>query len=683
MLKINTLDKLKSIPIWLWVGFFIISIIGIFIFGLNQEYLNKYWVHLLTYNIIISLVAGFHIFQNIQKLHQQKQQNIVGSKFTLSVVKIIPILTLIPILSFYAFSFQSVQDNLQIANKSVAIFNNSITNEITDIANKTNNYQTRLLLKNDIKILEENYLLFSNRINKQYLQEIVNDLVIDDICQISVFVDDELLIKSKKIQNCKVWNDYQINNEKFFITHKQGYDTFLTTLKLDAIQETNKNMTLVVFYSKNTALSKIVSQINNFKQGVKNANITLNSTIINSQFLLDFSTTILLTLLSILMIVLKMLEKIMLPLNSLSIASKKISAGKYGSLALNNGADSDIKRLINEFNAMSLQIKKSKQELNNQNLYLQTIIKYSAGIITTDKNFKINIANNYALQILELDDSEIKPKFLNKIMKNFDNNCQNWSEVLKFKNKVLDINGVVLENNTAIIGYMLILKDITLMQKTQKLQAWSEVAKTLAHEIKNPLNPILLSAQRLRNKFVPVGDENGIIDKTTNTIITQVSSITNLINAFAEYGKSPDIVLKNEDINKIIKNVSYLYENNCTINLNLAESPNLKLDKNSINQVLINLIKNSIEAKKDDELIINISTKAIKNKVILTIIDNGFGFDKSIIARVFEPKITNKKTGSGLGLAIVEKILTNHNASIKIDENYQNGAKLIITFNYE
>jgi nitrogen fixation/metabolism regulation signal transduction histidine kinase len=203
----------------------------------------------------------------------------------------------------------------------------------------------------------------------------------------------------------------------------------------------------------------------------------------------------------------------------------------------------------------------------------------------------------------------------------------------------------------------------------------------MAHEIKNPLNPILLSAQRLRNKYL--ADENTqheVIDKTTKTIISQVESISLMVSSFAEYGKSPNLQLTPYNLNDIITSAASLYDEEYNITLNLEQLPILPLDKNSMGRVLINLIKNSIEAQTENNLQIIINTFMRDNTVVLEIIDNGKGFDVAIVDKVFEPYITSKTSGGGLGMAIIQKIITSHNGDITIDKHYQNGAKIIITF---
>lgn len=690
----------KSPPIWLWFLAFVISIAGIFIFGLNPEYLNKYWLHLAVYNFVAIAIASLYITRFITSLKLSKKQNIVGSRLTIALVKVIPILTIIPVLSFYLFSFQSVQNNLELASKSVANLNTKIYNEINNIHQDLKILEEQKYIDINTKVLKIVNSFITDKNNySQNLDAILNRLALKyDICLVSVFFDNKEIATSDIIKNCQVWDDYKLENTLYSAQEKDNIFTTLTQLPLKSIKNTTTNIVLVAFYRQNTQLGRTIFRVNDFKKGIKSANITLNSAIIQKQFLLDFSTTILLTLLSILIIVFKMVERIMIPLNNLNIASKKISSGQYGALAINTGSDKDIKSLINEFNNMSIQIKQTNKELDTKNIYLETVIKYSSGIITMDNDYKITLINNKILDLLNIneinltnsylksiatDDDTLK-KVLSIIINNFESHHTTWRESLEFGNLLLDIRGAILQNSNKNIGYMVIITDITDIKKTQKLIAWNEVAKKMAHEIKNPLNPILINAQRLRNKFLQNKNistqEIEIIDKTTGAIITQVSSISELVTSFANYNNKQEINYSKQDLNEIITGVALLFENNCNLDLQLGKISNLNLNKNSLNRVLINLIKNSIEATINKKPYIIIKTQEKNTNIILEILDNGTGFDTNIVDKVFEPYVTNKTKGSGLGMAIVSKIIKQHNATIEIDENYTKGAKIIITF---
>ena len=245
-----------------------------------------------------------------------------------------------------------------------------------------------------------------------------------------------------------------------------------------------------------------------------------------------------------------------------------------------------------------------------------------------------------------------------------------------------------LDVEDSALGYVIMINDISKLHRAQKKAAWGEVAVRMAHEIKNPLTPILLSAQRLRNLFLgKLGKkESAIIDKTTNTIIDQVASMDAMVSAFANYANTPEIQRIPSSLNALVNKATSLYDaqEGVRIDLDLSgDLPELQLDGDGISRVLINLIKNATEASRDQKrLNIVIRTRyRIDEKIItLTVTDDGDGFPKEIVDQVFDPYITTKTKGSGLGLAIVQNIIEQHDGQIHASNIKPHGARITIEF---
>jgi len=207
----------------------------------------------------------------------------------------------------------------------------------------------------------------------------------------------------------------------------------------------------------------------------------------------------------------------------------------------------------------------------------------------------------------------------------------------------------------------------------------------MAHEVKNPLTPILLSADRLRNKFLDTlkGKELEIMEKTTSTIIDQVRSMNLMVEAFSEFANSPKVLKKISDINLVINQTIALYDADQLVEINFDMDgfiPDFYLDSEAINRLFINLIKNSIEASNSEKTRINIVTKFLKTKKIVKVIfeDDGEGFNPDIVENIFEPYSSTKITGTGLGLSIVQSIIEQHNGKIYAENRKPNGARIII-----
>jgi hypothetical protein len=268
-----------------------------------------------------------------------------------------------------------------------------------------------------------------------------------------------------------------------------------------------------------------------------------------------------------------------------------------------------------------------------------------------------------------------------------------WSEEVEItlgnQHLLLSCQGAVLKNDNETLGFVIVIKDISKLNRAQKEAAWGEVAKRMAHEIKNPLTPILLSAQRLRNRFMDSleGKDLDIIDKTTNTIIHQVQSMNTMVSAFADYANTPQIERKPCDLNALIKQSIALYDDIGHISIDFELSagiPLLLLDSHSISRVLINLVKNASEAMIDGrDLNVKITTEYLPKRAIvrLSIADDGDGFDKYILDRVFEPYVTTKIKGSGLGMAIVQNIIKQHEGEVFAGNVKPHGAMIAIEFN--
>jgi nitrogen fixation/metabolism regulation signal transduction histidine kinase len=239
-------------------------------------------------------------------------------------------------------------------------------------------------------------------------------------------------------------------------------------------------------------------------------------------------------------------------------------------------------------------------------------------------------------------------------------------------------------------GHVLVFNDITEALQAEHDAAWSEVARRLAHEIKNPLTPIQLSAERLQRRLKPILDEESadLLDRMSNTIVNQVDTMKKMVDAFSEYARAPELKIKEVDINSLIAEVTELYrinESKAVIKLDLKGLHILQVDVDRIRQLLINLIKNALEAMDGDdekshaELIISSRVEENNNgskQFILTVSDNGPGIVEELLSSLFEPYKTTKLKGSGLGLAIVKKIVEEHGGRVIAKNNKSEGARI-------
>jgi nitrogen fixation/metabolism regulation signal transduction histidine kinase len=239
-------------------------------------------------------------------------------------------------------------------------------------------------------------------------------------------------------------------------------------------------------------------------------------------------------------------------------------------------------------------------------------------------------------------------------------------------------------------GVVLVFDDITTLLQAQRDAAWGEVARRLAHEIKNPLTPIQLSAERMRRKFL--GSMNAqdaqILERATHTIVAQVDAMKQMVNAFSEYARAPDMHFSRFDLNQLITEVADLYRVQGSADLKLSLNPQLppiSADRMRIRQILNNLVTNSLEALEGRPgACIEIETQVAEEgpkqagSVAIVVTDNGPGFQRDLIGTVFDPYVTSKPKGTGLGLAIVKKIVEEHGGRIEADNRRSGGARVRI-----
>jgi len=398
-------------------------------------------------------------------------------------------------------------------------------------------------------------------------------------------------------------------------------------------------------------------------------------------------------------------RRIVAPLSDLADGTRAVAKGHYEKQLPVKRLD-DLGFLVQSFNEMTRQIAKARDEVkknqqlaDSQRAYLQAVLeRLSSGVISLDYEQCLRTANPAADQILSLSLNEMLGQNLTQLQNHssallplcatirphLNNHAQDWREEITLfgtrGRKILMCRGTRLWQPTTekadqkIGGYVIVFDDVTTLLQVQRDAAWSEVARRLAHEIKNPLTPIQLSAERLRQKYLQKLPEKDaqILDRMTHTIIQQVDVMKEMVNAFSNYAKTPNINKVALNLNQLIKEVLDLY-NHVTIPINIElddKIPSIEADRGRLRQVLHNLIKNALEAKSTDNCITITShylTESCLECIELRIADQGPGIEETMLDKIFEPYVTTKTKGTGLGLAIVKKIIEEHNGTVWIE----------------
>ena len=715
----QNLNLKKTPPAWVWFLVFVSSVSGTFYLGLNPAYIGQYWQHLVGYNLLMSLVAIYYVANNVSRLKQDSRGGVMGARFTWSFIKIIPVLVIVPVLSFYMFSFQTIQNNVRDSEKTFDAFSENFISQVSGLYSGVQKVRDERYTEQTERLLTL-ITSFGNfkkdSASYGHDMQIFLESLIDKgwACQISLFDQDENLIaKTQDVTTCQPVEEQVLPGaQPRMINEDAASNVIQVKMSTRYLNRTPDKEFLIVdaIYASDPGLLGFLQQVQNFTRRTESIQFSLNTSITQKRFLIDFSSTVLLSLLSALLVVLKMIENLMQPLHNLSLATREIAKGNYDVHIHKGKHDDDISELIELFNNMSRQLKLSREGLDTHNLYLETILKYSYGVIALDKDRNIRLINPIVGKMLNMADErlfigsrcsmiarhypELKPLFELTADK-FASEGAEWSQDIELplgnKHVLLSCQGAVLEADEQVIGYVIVIKDISKLNRAQKKAAWGEVAVRMAHEIKNPLTPILLSAQRLRNRFLDklTDKDLEVVEKTTNTIIDQVKSMDSMVSAFADYANTPEIDKQSTELNTLIRKALSLYDAENRVSMEFELDPNmpmLMLDAGSISRVLINLVKNAYEATPEDQaVVIRISSTydASSRKVTLEIVDNGPGFNPDVLDKVFEPYVTTKLKGSGLGMAIVQNIVEQHGGRIFADNVEPHGARIVIEFDHQ
>jgi len=362
------------------------------------------------------------------------------------------------------------------------------------------------------------------------------------------------------------------------------------------------------------------------------------------------------------------------------------------------------------FNQMTRQLFDAKQaseqqqrEVEGAKIYLESVLTHlSSGVLALDEELRLRSVNTSAAQILGVPLQEMQRMSLSQIAEKYSllkSFCQTVMEAFgettngewqrqiermsKNGNQILLMRGTRLPQGGE-AGYVVVFDDISHLLQAERQAAWGEVARRLAHEIKNPLTPIQLSAERLQHKLgskLEEGDAQ-LLQRATQTIVSQVAAMKNMVSDFANYARGPALRLSHLDMHKLIREVLGLYEANAIPIMLKLEAPRSEVsgDATRLRQVFHNLLQNAQDALQGmAQPQITLSTRTQDGEIHLHVEDNGAGFPGSVLARAFEPYMTTKTKGTGLGLAIVKKIVEEHGGRISIENSVGSGARINIS----
>lgn len=408
-------------------------------------------------------------------------------------------------------------------------------------------------------------------------------------------------------------------------------------------------------------------------------------------------------------------RKLTAPIQTLVAGTRAVAKGDFDT-RLPMPARDEMGFLVHSFNDMMTRLagarelaRQSQQAVESQRAYLAVILgRLSTGVVSLERDWRIKTANEAAGAILGVDlegaigrplaeVAENRPllqQFIEVGREHIRAGEFEWREQIVLRNEVgrrvlmCACSGLPGEDGEP-DGFVVVFDDITALLQAQRDAAWGEVARRLAHEIKNPLTPIQLSAERLRRRFLDQmsDDDAMVLERATRTIVQQVEAMKEMVNAFSDYARAPDMEIARVDLNQLVAEVADLYrvrEIPVTVQLSLDPGvAEIEADSGRVRQILHNLIRNAVEALEGhDEAVVRITTRGTDEfdlrAVFIMVEDNGPGIPPESVDRIFDPYVTSKPKGTGLGLAIVKKLVEEHGGWVEASNRTEGGVRVTI-----
>ncbi|MBC2714850.1 MAG: HAMP domain-containing protein [Desulfobacteraceae bacterium] len=681
---------------------------------------------LININMLLVVLLIFLVFRNLVKLIYERRKKVEGSKLRTKLVATFIALTLLPSTVLFFFSLHFITSSIefwfqipidQSLNNSLAVGRNIyklVEDNNTFFLDKAA-YQviSRDLLSNRNKKELSNYTQVVQRAFNLNVVEVYNA----DFKRLTVSVDSKLGDKTFT----------PITGDAFQNGIKRKVDTWSVSENIDG-GEVIRNISAIPFGAAEDEIKGFVvisvllppDLVRNLASISKGFEEYQQTKMLKQP--VQFTYYIILTVVALLVVFcaiwfgMYLSKSITIPIMELAEGTRRVAGGDL-TYNINVVADDEIKTLVDSFNKMTRDLRFSRKELelsarklfeknieiDERRRYMEIVLNnVSTGVVSLDARGLVATTNHSAEKMLDINASTITKKSYKYILKNQHNDLADeiydrfWNKREESMSRSLNmtIEGVprsfkvnfnsLKDDAGHQIGLVMVFDDMTELEKAQRMSAWREVARRVAHEVKNPLTPISLSAQRLKRKYKHIIDDP-VFEDCTQTIIDHTELIKNLINEFATFARFPTANPEPCELPPIIHETIALYKEghpNIQFVAHIPDNiPILLLDRQQIKQTLINLIDNAIASiRTQGQINVTIEHDANENIVKLIVADTGLGISDAVKPSLFEPDFTTKKSGMGLGLAIVSTIISDHNGKIHVEDNDPHGAKFIIEF---
>jgi two-component system nitrogen regulation sensor histidine kinase NtrY len=679
---------------------------------------------LININVLLLLLVVFLVLRRLAELIFERRQHILGNKLRTKLVISFVSLSLIPtiLLFFIALQFvstsmdywfnsnvdQSLQESLDLAKNVYQDARKKVTRQGKSISAQLVNSN---LTEKDLKDLD---ILFNNTLAAQGLEGL--ELVTDQRKTIVKVVGEQLAGRPQpEIPDELLRTTFESVEPQTTIQTMQEGELVRSLIQLTFNPEqTSKSYVLVTSLLIPQPQLERMTVISKGLEGYRQLILLKNP--IKTSLLVMLLIVTLLIIFSAVWFGFYVAQGLTGPIDKLAEATRRVAEGNLD-FVLKKESDDEMGLLVDSFNRMTRDLLNSKQQLEKTNIalqksylelderrrYIEIILQnVAAGVISFDETGKITTINRFAEDLLKIDKEsylnkdfretlnhdhlQILKSFLNELHESGKSSIQHPLQLtVRHETFSLLVNFTKLEDEQKNpLGVVLVFDNLSQLEKAQRAAAWREVAKRIAHEVKNPLTPIQLSAQRLRKRYLDgLGDEGEVFNLCTQTIINQVDELKRLVSEFSNFARMPAILKSPENIGEMAQEVLVLYrEGHKNIEFlfhNPAEIPLLSFDRKQLKRVLINLLDNAVFALQDKGRIeISLSLNQEQNKLYLEVKDNGPGVKDKDKLRLFEPSFSTKKSGTGLGLAIASTIVADHGGYIRVRDNEPTGAVFVV-----
>ena len=683
----------------------------------NSDLFDRFYLGLLLFNTLGLISLSILIILNLKRLIRQLKNQVIGSRMAIRIVILFSLLSVTPVLVVYYFSLdflhrgidswfdlrveQALDDSLELSRLALDV-------RMRELLNTTEKIAEELGEKNESELpfyIDQ----IRERINANELTLLTKKGVIvvsssEDTKSLVPDTPEETILLQLMQNNSYIGLDL-IKNKGLLIR---------TAVNLPAVGISKKEKIIQALYPISERMNQLAANVQT--SYIEYQELSYLREQLKFSFIIILTLVLLFSVFSAVWAAFYSARTLSAPIKDLAQGTRAIAKGNYNT-KLPVPSNDELGFLVASFNDMTDKIsqardtaKNSQEEAESQQIYLETILsRLSSGVIVLNKNGKIEKSNISAAQILQIEIDTLNEKNINDMvnkfpkLKNFfeciSNNINektdDWREQInlseKTGNQILMINGSILTSSDNLVSkHIVVFDEITALVQGQRDAVWSEVARRLAHEIKNPLTPIQLAAERLRNKYLSSLDSNNVemLDRMTNTIIQQVETMKVMVNDFSDYARTEVFVKEEIEIVRLLEEGVDLFSNmhhGSEIETNIeANLPKIYGDEKKLRRVLNNVLTNAVDANAmGDDNSLKISAKTLNiedNKIIeIRIIDSGPGIDPAVESSLLEPYITTKEKGTGLGLAIVKKIIDEHSGTFWLENNReQNGACAVI-----